>query len=224
MYAYKDYQEERLSIRSIILLTIFSMLELAAIGLAIAATTIPEWIHTTTPVEVTVTQQRISVQTAGLWQICDGGNATRSTINGETFIQITSEECTTGRLVEDFYRSKNQFFENDMFAELILTRIFVTVFILFAVFKFITVLVAKCCEEPYEHVPAQCITCCTFLVNFIEGISAPGGLIVYGIILNNAIKQNDQFESVGDVWGIAYEMFLAATVFSFISNVLVCFI
>eukprot|EP01023_Acetabularia_acetabulum_P028598 TRINITY_DN26_c0_g1_i1.p1 TRINITY_DN26_c0_g1~~TRINITY_DN26_c0_g1_i1.p1 ORF type:complete len:227 (-),score=42.13 TRINITY_DN26_c0_g1_i1:1409-2089(-) len=226
MYMYKDYQEESMSAKQLILLTVFTMLELGALALAIAACAIPEWIHTVAPIQVTIITGEIeTVQTAGLWQICDGGNSSNTVIGGETFTQITSDSCQTGRVVEDFYRSNGQFFETDMFAELVLVRILVMLFIFFAVLKLTTVLVTKCREEPFEHVPPACITCCSIFVYIVEALTAPAALIVYGIILNTAIEANhNQFDNVSDVWGIAYEMFLAATIFSFVSNIIVCFV
>eukprot|EP01023_Acetabularia_acetabulum_P047258 TRINITY_DN4971_c0_g1_i14.p1 TRINITY_DN4971_c0_g1~~TRINITY_DN4971_c0_g1_i14.p1 ORF type:complete len:234 (-),score=42.33 TRINITY_DN4971_c0_g1_i14:209-910(-) len=226
------------------LMIVFTVLQLAAIALGIAAGSLPKWLDPH-PTLAIIDDSFVFLQNAGLWQVCFENEFNITAISKdeesladtakESFNQISSDDCKRGSTVENFYKSEFNFGDSQ-YIKILITRALVILFVLFALIKLITVLSTKCRKE--ENKPGMWGQCCVGIICFIEGAAATGALISFGLILQAAedadnisglILQaaedadNISGRDVRDYWGIAYSMYLAGGVLAVVASFFSCF-
>eukprot|EP01026_Neomeris_dumetosa_P072110 TRINITY_DN7327_c0_g1_i1.p2 TRINITY_DN7327_c0_g1~~TRINITY_DN7327_c0_g1_i1.p2 ORF type:complete len:231 (-),score=28.23 TRINITY_DN7327_c0_g1_i1:80-727(-) len=201
-----------------ILLSIFAMVQLVALALALAAIALPEWIDLDpmTKRYVEIDGEQVEVNNAGLWQICifeiEEGNTADSSKE-----QITNDNCKSGSIVDDFYKSRDNFGEN-MYPEFLWTRAAVVLFVVFGFMKLFTILISKCREESRMRVYISAIVAAV-----LETGASVGALIAYGLILQQAVDYTGSDGSIRDYWSISYQMFLSAGALALVCCTGLCF-
>eukprot|EP01024_Parvocaulis_polyphysoides_P026693 TRINITY_DN2427_c0_g3_i1.p1 TRINITY_DN2427_c0_g3~~TRINITY_DN2427_c0_g3_i1.p1 ORF type:complete len:255 (+),score=14.72 TRINITY_DN2427_c0_g3_i1:37-765(+) len=185
----KIKQQVNMSCLRVIFFGIFTILQLAAIGLGIAAIALPQWIDPKTPGELYEDDLTLLIENAGLWQVCLGSTQTTSAISTltnsteiqskteQSFQQIYSKNCKSGKTVEKFYRNIH-YFGNDMYTEFMATKALIIFFALFALIKFISIVIIKCHRES----PGCGAVCYVSGVSLVEGGAAMGALFAYGTL------------------------------------------
>eukprot|EP01025_Chloroclados_australasicus_P037330 TRINITY_DN3808_c0_g1_i1.p1 TRINITY_DN3808_c0_g1~~TRINITY_DN3808_c0_g1_i1.p1 ORF type:complete len:278 (-),score=32.98 TRINITY_DN3808_c0_g1_i1:258-968(-) len=231
-----DDDKRSLGCIRITLLVIYSLLQLAAIAIGCAAIAIPDWLKVSNSLVYVQDGDDVRfINKAGLWQICqdeplsglfsspeDSSGDSKTNVE-DTFTQIGSDDCMTGKLVENFYKKnkavvllfEKQLFEEDAYTEFIATRAMVLLFVIFGFLKLVSLLMAKCQN-------GWCTFIFAMLAAFVELGSSIGGLLAYALIQQEA-KDNIGDGNIRDYWGVGYVMFLAAAAVAFVSNLGFCF-